>query len=363
MTDIFNANKNNYETPSLFLDEQGLGLFDTVNKKFPKIWERYKSVKSLDWDENEFDFESCANDFRTCDKSTYNMMIKSLAFQWEADSLASRLSTLLGCVVTSSELWAAWQRISDQEVIHAATYSEIVRCSFEDPRVVLDEILKIEQSLSRLNTVYKVMSEAHEAAHLYAAGLHENNQELYNKIFLFVIALYALERVQFISSFAVTFALCDTGNFQPIGKAVQKIAQDEFEEHVELDKEVLVNELKTPRGQEAFESNKDLIKSMLDEVVASEKEWNNYLFQDGDEVIGLNESVLNQWVFYNAKTVYEFLGIEPEEKLPNKNPLKFMESWLNISKFQSSPQEENNNQYKTGVMIRDDDNITFDDDL
>lgn len=363
MTKLFNKEKTNYTTPSLFLDEQGLGLFDTVNKRYSGIWERYKSIKALDWDENEFNYESCANDFKVCDKSTYNMMIKTLAFQWEADTLASRLSTLVGCFVTSSELWAAWQKLSEQEVVHAATYSEIVRNSFEDPKVVLDEVLKIEQALNRLSTVEEVMQDVHKAAHMYAAGLIPNNQELYNKCFMFTVAMFCLERIQFMSSFAVTFALCDGGLFQPIGKAVQKIAQDEFEEHVALDKLILSNEMKTERGKIAFEQNKDLILQLITDVKNGEKEWNKYLFSGGDEIVGLNENVLNQWSLYNAKDVYEFFGMECDEKLPSKNPLKFMENWLNISKFQASNQEEDNNQYKVGVLVRDDENIDFDDDF
>lgn len=363
MTELFNKTKDNYTAPSLFLDEQGVGLFDTVNKKYPKIWERYKSVKSLDWDENEFNYESCANEFRTCDKSTYNMMVKTLAFQWEADTLASRISTLVGCVVTSSELWAAWQRVSDQEVVHAATYSEIVRNSFDNPKDVLDEVLKVEESLTRLETVGKVMSDAHEAAHMYAAGLIPNDQDLYNKVFMFTVALLVLERIQFMSSFAVTFALCDGGGFQPIGKAVQKIAQDEFEEHVELDKAILSNELNTERGKKAYQECKGLIKQLLDEVVEGEMEWNKYLFSGGDEIVGLNENVLNQWSLFNAKPVYEFMDIEPEHKLPSTNPLRFMDSWLNISKMQASPQEEDPNQYKVGVLVRDDNGVQFDDEF
>ncbi|MFO5520899.1 hypothetical protein ACLBP3_30280, partial [Klebsiella pneumoniae] len=46
---------------------------------------------------------------------------------------------------------------------------------------------------------------------------------------MFFIALYFLERIQFMASFAVTFAIGRTGAFQQIAAAVKKIAQDEFE--------------------------------------------------------------------------------------------------------------------------------------
>jgi len=357
---IFNTEKTDYESPSLFFGEEA-GLFDTVNKKYPEIWEIYKTIKSLDWDENEFNYSSCVNDFKTCDRSTYDMMIKTLAWQWEADSFVSRISPLVGCVVSSSELWAAWQRLSDQEVVHAATYSEIVRNSFDDPSDILDEILRVEESLDRLETVSRVMSRAYKTAHKYALGeIKEVTQDVYNDIFMFVMGILCLERIQFMSSFAVTFAICDTGLFQPIGKAVQKIAQDEFETHVALDKEVLKNELNTERGKIAFDQCKEEIEDLINEIIGSEQQWVDYLFSEGRELIGLNENILKEWTKYCARDVVTFLGVDCNYKLPAKNPLKFMENWLDIGKSQGSPQEEDIAQYKVNIMRRDDDGVEFD---
>lgn len=357
---IFNTEKQDYEKTPLFFGEEA-GLFDTVNKQYPDIWEIYKTIKSLDWDENEFNYSSCVNDFKSCDKSTYDMMIKTLAWQWEADSFVSRISPLVGCVVSSSELWAAWQRLSDQEVVHAATYSEIVRNSFEDPTEILDEILRVEESLGRLETVSRVMSRAYKTAHKYALGeIKEVTQEVYNDIFMFVIGILCLERIQFMSSFAVTFAICDTGLFQPIGKAVQKIAQDEFETHVALDKAVFKHEMKTERGKIAFEQCKDEIQELIEEIIQSEEEWVDYLFSEGRELIGLNASILKEWTKYCAKDVVNFTGVSCQYKLPTNNPLKFMENWLNIGKSQGSPQEEDIAQYKVNIMRRDDDGVEFD---
>lgn len=352
--DIFRTAKDDYETPSLFFGEGGVGLFDTVNKKFPEIWELYKTMKSLDWDENEFNYSSCVNDFKSCDRATYDMMIKTLAWQWEADSAASRISPIVGSVVTSSELWAAWQRISDNEVVHAATYSEIVRNSFEDPSVILDEILKVEQAMDRLDKVSEVMGKAFRTAHKYALCEIEATQETYNDIFMFTVGMLVLERVQFMSSFAITFSICDTGLFQPIGKAVQKIAQDELEVHVELDKAVLKSELKTERGKIALEQCRRDIQELVDEVIQSEFDWIEYLFSEGRELVGMNSDILKQWTLFCAKDVVNFLGVDSEFKFPRSNPLKFMENWLNIGKSQGSPQEEDIAQYKVNVMRRDD---------
>lgn len=358
---VFNAHKTDYGAVSLFLGKEDMGVFDTINKQHPEIWECYNVMRSLDWDANEFNYSSCNVEFKTCGKSVYDMMIKTLMWQWEADSIASRsIAPIVAPFVTSSELWAAWQRISDNEVVHATTYSEIVRNSFDDPNEVLGDVLKVTQALSRLETISKVFTKAYETSHKYALRLVPNNQETYNAIFMFTVALLALERIQFMSSFAVTFAICDTGLFQPIGKAIQKIAQDELEVHVRLDKAVLATEMHTERGKLAFEQNRDEIKNIIDEVVNSELVWVDYLFSEGRELVGMNAEKLKQWVLFNAKDVYYFFNIESEHKLPKTNPLKFMENWLDISKTQPAPQEQDIGMYRLGIMRRDDDNEVFD---
>jgi ribonucleoside-diphosphate reductase beta chain len=362
--EVFNVDKSDYKSPSLLMGEQP-GLFDTINKKFPDVWKLYKTQKALDWDENEFDYSSCNGEFKSCSKSTYDMMIKTLAWQWEADSVACRaIAPVLAPFITSSELWAAWQRVSDNEVLHAATYSEIVRSSFDDPDDILDEILSVQESLNRLTIIGKVFGEGYTLSHKYALGMVPKDQNTYNGLFKMIAALYVLERVQFMASFAITFAICDTGLFQPIGKAVQKIAQDELEVHAQLDKTVLKHEINhTVFGGVAYKQLAGEIKDMLDQVVDSEFAWVDYMFSEGRELVGLNADVLKKWVLFCAKDVYNFFGIKSEYTLPKQNPLKFMENWLDISKTQASPQEQDNAQYKVGIMRRDDANMEFDTDF
>lgn len=359
---IFNVGKSldGYSNPSLFFGEAP-GLFDTVNKKFPKIWALYKEMKSLDWSEDEFDYSQCNVDFKTCHPDVSDMMIKTLAWQWEADSVASRsIIMTLAPVITSSEYWAAVSRVSDNEIIHAATYSEIVRMSFDNPHEVLSEILAVKESVARLETIADVFSAGRQAGIEYAATGEKVTQELYNKVYLTVVALLLLERIQFMASFAITFTIGGSGLFQPICKAIQKIAQDELEVHCELDKEVLRNEHQTEMGIIAQQQTKDIVSKMFHEVVEAELTWLDYLFSDGKVLIGTNKDLVKKWVLFNAKDVAHFLKIETEYKFPKTNPMPHMENWLNMNKQQAAPQEQDIAQYKVGIMVNDDTNTTFD---
>lgn len=362
-TKIFNTEKADYAFPEIILGEDP-GLFDTINKFYPEIWKLYKTLKNQDWDENEFDYSTCNVQFKTCDKHTYDMMIKTLAWQWEADSVAARsIAGVLAPVCTSSEAWAGWVEITKNEIVHAATYSEIVRNSFDNPDDILEEILSVQEAMSRLKIVSEVFNEAFEVSYDYARGERKGDQDTYNSIYMFIVALLCMERIQFMASFAVTFGICDgTGLFQPIGKAVQKIAQDEFEIHVQYGKEVLRAMFRTERGRTAFEQCKDKIVAMITEVNNSEIEWTEYAFSEGRELTGVTCQMMKDWVHYSATDVAKFFGIEDEMTFPiiEENPLKYMESWLDMSKMQASNQEEDTAQYKVGVMRRDDEDQIFD---
>ena len=358
---VFNTKKTDYKTQSMILGDEDVGLFDTVNKQHSEIWDLYKKQKANDWDENEFRYNTAIADFESSSKSEYDMMIKTLAWQWEADSIFSRnIAPLFAPFISSSELWAAWLKVSEIEVLHAATYSEIVRNSFKNPQDIMDEIMAVSQAHDRITTVAKVFEEGYTAAHRYALGDIPNDQDLYNKFMNMVVALYLGERVQFMSSFAITFALCETGKFQPVGKAIQKICQDEFEVHAQLDKIVLKHELQTERGQIWREQCNQQIIDMIEEVVKSEHEWNNYLFSEGRSIVGLNEDILNQWVLYCAGDVIRTLKADTTYTTPRKNPLKYMEHWINIGLIQPSPQEQDIAMYNVNNMVRDDEGIEFD---
>lgn len=358
---MFNEQKTleQYRKTPLFLGAEP-GLFDTVHKQYPKIWSLYKEMKSLDWSEDEFDYSQCNVDFKNCPKDVSEIMIKTLAFQWSADSCAAQ--SIIACFapfITSSELSAAWMRISDNEIIHAATYSEIVRMSFDNPNLVLKDILKVKESVLRLSAVSNAFYELSSKGHRYALGEIAADQELYDSIYLGVCTMLMLERIQFMSSFAITFTICDSGIFQPIGQAVKKICQDELTVHVELDKEVIRTENRTEQGKTAKENTKQKVKQIFEEIVNSELAWTDYLF-DGRQLVGTNSAMVKQWVLYNSKDVAKFLDIESDFQFPKSNPMPGLENWIDMNKQQAAPQEQDLAAYKVGAVVNNDKDVSFD---
>lgn len=357
---VFNAQKTDYVNTSLFLGQEP-GLLDTVNKQHPELWKLYKTMKSQDWDENEFDFSSCLTDFKTCSPSVYDMMIKTLAWQWEADSTAAHgIVPIIAPFRPNTTVWVGWQRISDNESVHGLTYSEVVRSSFVNPETILTEVLAVKESLSRLHEIAEVFAQAKAVGlKLQLGTVSPDSDEAYDAIFMFTVAMFILERIQFMASFAITFAIADTGIFQPIGKAVQKIAQDELEVHCRWDMAILRYEMATVRGMNAFKRLSPMIMNLITAVERSEVNWVNYMFSEGRELLGMNASLLTSWVYYNSAAVRTFFQFPLALETPSHNPLRFMNNWLDISKTQASPQEQDNGQYRLNVMRRTDEEVDF----
>lgn len=362
---IFNSEKTieEYKNTPIFCGPEP-GLMDTIYKPYPKLWSLYKELKSLDWDELEFDYSRCMIDFKNANKDTSDIMIETIGWQWEADSVAARsIIAIMIPFISSTEYWTALLRISDNENVHGATYSEIVKLSFTDPDVVVNRILAFKNTQLRMSVLTNTLNDAIYLSRQYAAGLIELTDELYRDVVIktTICALF-LERLQFMASFAVTFTICSTGLFQPIGKAVQKICQDELEIHAEFDKEVLRYEMKTAKGKWALESLSGWIEELCDEFIQCEFHFIDSLFRDGRSLPGATPEMFKQWVLFNAKDIVKFLKINTGDKydFPKYNPMPMLETWIDIGKTQSAPQEQDVAMYKVGVVVDDTVDEVFD---
>ncbi len=354
LPNIFNVEKSDYEISNLFLGEK-LGLYDSVNKHHIKIYDWFIKLKSQDWDHTEFDFSPCLTEFKTVDKNISDIMITTLAWQWEGDTVASRtIYAILAPFISSDILNTYFQRVGDNENLHALTYSEIVRNSFEDSGNIIRNVMKDQEALKRISIVIDIFEEAYITSHKYALGMVDNGQKTYNVIFMFLVAMYCLERIQFINSFAVTFSIAHTGTFVPIGEAVKKICNDELTVHAEAIKDILSIELKTKRGQLAFKQCSNKIQQLLNDVVEVERRWVfEHLFSNGRELTGLNEDILFKNCLYNAEPVYSFFGMKSRYAFPTHNNLKFIENWFQLDKSQESPQESRGGRYLLGGFKSD----------
>lgn len=353
---VFNINNTEWITGqgSLFLGQEP-ALYDSVHVRYPELFSLYKLQKSIDWAEDEILLEQSRLDLLNCPTNTYDIMLENIAFQWEADSVASRaIAPLFAPFVTNSEFWAALLKNSEIEVLHALTYSEIVRQCVANPNDVFKRVMHNDKVIRRLHNVAHVFNELEIAGAKYKLGLISNDQTTYNIVFKALVALYCLERLQFMSSFAATFAIVEQGYFQGIGKLVQKIMQDELGCHSEVDRAAILIELQTERGQIALHQCKDDIIALIDEITECEFAWNRHILGEGRSIVGLTVPLLDEWVIFNrGEMCYSWLPAQYNKYPRIKNPLRYMENWIDINKHQNAQQEGDGNNYSLNVCVND----------
>ena len=337
-----------------FILGQRLGLHDSMNVAHPKVFELYKRQKSIDWDETEVSLGESRMDMERAPKSIVDLMVKNLSYQWEFDSAASRsFATLLAPFITNNEFWAAQAKNQEIEVLHALTYSEIVRQCIPDVNLIFKSITENEKITGRSRIVFNVLEDLARAGAEYTLGLVKNDQALYNRVFKGIFTMYLSERLQFMSSFATTFITAEQGYFVGICKLVQKIAIDELTCHASVLDYVLRKMVQNdPRAQVAMSDCWSELVQIYNAVKGTEYDWSKYIFTEGRKAVGLTTDLLVDWVDYNA----HFAGLTLGMTTPNRSlttPLPYMNNWLDIDGIQNANQEGDNVNY-VKVHAKDD---------
>ena len=360
---IYNRNNNNWERndSKLFLG-QHLGLFDSINVPHPRIRELYERQKSIDWTEDEVSLNQDTIDMLTAPKPIVDIMIKNLSYQWEVDSKAAKsFAVLLAPFITDDQFWHAQLKFAEIEGLHANTYAEVVRQCIPDPSVIFKSIHENNQIMQRSSVITAALEDLALAGIQYQLGLVQNDQALFNRVFLAYIAMYLLERVQFVTSFSSTFITSENGYFQGCCKLIQKILIDEFTCHAPLGYYVINYCIKNDsRAQITMTDCHKQIKALVEDVKQSEYRWAKYIFSEGRKAVGLNTQLNCDFVDYNIWEPNQLLGFTSEPK--PKNPLTFMDNWFDIDSTQVAQQEADNTNYSkifVANTLADDEVLVF----
>ncbi|CAH9017376.1 ribonucleotide reductase small chain [Vibrio phage 193E37-1] len=354
--EIENSNNNSQKGYPLFLGEE-LGLMDNIHVTYPKIADLRDKMITDNWVWTEISLAKDARDIQNPDlKASTDVMIKNLAFQYLADSVAECSINILGMFCSNTELEGLLKFWAYNEYCHAMQYSEIVKTAFEDSNHLMEEVKSTEQAIKRLGVLGDVFEKTRQLGYRYQQGQAIPVKTLRKQILLFMAALTTLEAVSFATSFAATFAVGrSTKAYDGIIKAVQLIARDELETHVKADLEI-IRILREQEGwEEEYQEVLPQIQSLFDTVLENEKEWAEYLFSEGRQIVGLNERNIFEYAKFLTKPVMQVLGLEINFEAPEENTLPWMQEYLDLDAIQVAPQEGQLNNYKVNVVSDDDD--------
>ena len=175
-------------------------------------------------------------------------------------------------------------------------------------------------------------------------------RELKKKLYLCMNSVNALEAIRFYVSFACTFAFAERKLMEGNSKIIRLIARDE-NLHLTSTQHVInlwVKGKDDPEMAEIAKECHDEAKAIFLNAVEQEKQWADYLFQQGS-MIGLNKDILCQYVEFIANHRMSAIGMgQPFEV--TSNPLPWMNNYLNSDNVQVAPQESEISSYLVGQI-------------
>jgi ribonucleoside-diphosphate reductase beta chain len=351
--------KTDYLNRKMFLDPEGpvtIQRFEEV--KYKKIADFETTARGFFWVPEEVSLTKDASDFKEASDAVKHIFTSNLLRQTALDSLQGRApSQVFTPVVSLPELEALIYNWSFFETnIHSRSYSHIIRNIYNVPKDVFNTIHDTKEIVDMASSVGRYYDELHKVNCRKELGQDVNEKEHIKAIYMALHASYALEAFRFMVSFATSLAMVENKIFIGNGNIISLILQDEL-----LHKgwtAYLINQVvkeDSRFAQVKSECEAEVYQLYLD-VIREEKEWAEYLFKMGP-VIGLNATVLKDFVDYTAVSALKEIGIRYNNPAPKTTPIPWFNKHVDTSKKQTALQENESTNYVIGVMT---DSIEYD---
>ena len=364
---VFNQKKTDTtKQPMFFGAPLGMQRYDEY--RYPDFDRLTQSQLGFFWRPEEVSLQKDRADYKTLNDQQKHIYTSNLKYQILLDSVQGRgpgmafspfcsLPELEGCM-------GVWQFM---EQIHSRSYTHIIKNVYPDPGEVFDKVLDDERIMARAQSVTKAYDNFLQAAGDWAGGnmwqgswkdcptADSTRQHMKRLLYRAVANVNILEGIRFYVSFACSFAFGELKLMEGSAKIISLIARDEAQ-HLALSTPVLKLWSQGKDDPEMVQIAKECEEEVYDmwrTCVLEEKAWAQYLFKDGS-MIGLNDTLLNQYVEYIANRRLKALGYKQIFDQPvNTNPLPWTQHWLSSSGLQVAPQETEVESYIIGGIKQD----------
>jgi ribonucleotide reductase beta subunit family protein with ferritin-like domain len=371
MTVFNDAQVDTKKEPMFFGQPLGIQRYDSY--KYPVFEKLTNQQLSYFWRPEEVSLQKDRSDYQTLRDEQKHIFTSNLKYQVLLDSVQGRGPSMAFAPYCSlPELEGAMKVWEFMEMIHSRSYTYIIKNVYSDPSEVFDTILDDQKILDRAKSVTESYNDFINAAHAYdsgnqwkfvSEGVPSARNELYElkrKLYRAVANVNILEGIRFYVSFACSFAFGELKVMEGSAKIISLIARDE-NQHLVLTQNIL-NKWKEGDDadmQQIAKEEEENIVAMFRKAVDQEKEWADYLFQDGS-MIGLNQKLLSSYVEWIANRRMKAIGLKPIYDISSKNnPLPWTEHWISSKGLQVAPQETEVESYLVGGIKQDMKKDTF----
>jgi len=369
---VFNSEVHDPKKQPMFFGKP-LGIQRYDSYKYP-IFEKLTTQQlGYFWRPEEVSLQKDRGDYQTLRPEQKHIYTSNLKYQIMLDSVQGRgpgLAFLPYCSLPELEAcMTVWEFM---EMIHSRSYTYIIKNIYSDPSEVFDTILIDDRVMERAQSVTESYDDFIRDAQEYGnsnSWIHNLDQvptaqqslkDVKRKLYRAIANVNILEGIRFYVSFACSFAFGELKLMEGSAKIISLIARDE-NQHLALTQNIL-NKWKQgddPDMKQIAKEEEEWVYTMFKRAVDEEKRWADYLFKDGS-MIGLNDTLLKQYVEWIANRRLKAIGLKPVYDIPAKNnPLPWTEYWISSKGLQVAPQETEVESYVVGGIKQDVSKDTF----
>ena len=357
--------------------------------KYPWILEFAEELRALgNWSKNEIDLSKEKKDFDSLSKAGRHIFEKGLKFGIALDSCAGRspLRLFSESGLSNNPEWELYlTNHQNNELLHSESYTEMVRAIFNDVDDFIESIITDDFVLQRAESILKELDKVIDILNRRDANLtawdagwqntvfHRSDDEdfindnLVKKcIYKSAIILNMFEGIRFFATFVTAWSFSEQPEKLLAGSSniFKLIARDEMI-HLDVFQKV-IKLLRTSEEEGFFE----VVNEMEDEIYElfrtahkEEMDWIEHLFSKGSPLIGMNETILKEYMDYIFAVRMTNIGMDPDIiglKLKT-NPLPWVDNYLDSSHIKSAPQEIESVNYVAAIDSSLDEDFTLED--
>ena len=334
---IYNPDSNENLNDRKVFGGNSDGMINFTKMKYQWALNLWDTMEANTWFPREVQMTQDAKDYLLLsapEKRMYDLVLSQLIFM---DSLqTNNLMDNINPYITAPEINACLSRQSYEEANHSKSYAVMVE-SISDNTDLIYDMWKNDEKLREKNDyiakVYKDLSDG------------EVND---TKIVLALFANQILEGIYFYAGFAALYTLAKAGKMIGSSQMIRFIQRDEVT-HLLLFQN-MINSVRKERPELFTEELEKTVRDMFRKAVELESSWGHYITQN--QILGLTDELISQYIKYLADRRLEAVGYKPEYGV--SHPIRWVDGF-------SSFNEQRTNFFEGNVVNYSKGSITFDD--
>lgn len=382
---IFNLGETvNSKRTKLFLgdDSCNRNIQTYHDPKYPWIMEFAEEMRAIgNWSKNEIDLSKEKVHFDSLDEAGRHIYEAGLKFAITLDSCAGRAPLQLfnnGGISNNPEWELYITNHQNNELLHSESYTEMVRAIYNDVDTFIESIIDDEHIQKRATSILSAFDSTTEILDKMEANTtfeklgkprpfpEVDERTVKEAIFKAALVLNMFEGIRFFATFVTAWSFSEQPDkLMPGSSNIFKlIARDEM---IHLDVFQRIIKMLREDPDEGFmrvtNDLEDVTYDMYQTAYNEEMEWIDYLFSKGSPLIGMNASILKEYMDYIFAVRITNIGLDPARiglKL-KKNPLPWIDNYLDSSHIKSAPQEIESVNYVAAIDNSQDEDFDLDD--